>query len=396
MAGSLDNEGVTALIGAVYDAALDSALWPRVQDALGDAVNSSLGVLFFNDVSTNQASIALHPNWDPSEIERYERDYAVSNPLTLDALRQPLGSVRSDTMLPDYERYRRSAVYNEFFAPNDAQHMLGSFAIQESGRAIALAFHRGTAHGPFTAHETGLFGTVLPHIVRSFHLRHRFAQPHAMLHGVGEVLSRMNRAAMLVAANGRVREMNALAERVAAAGDGIGVAGGRFSCGFAPARDALLRLVARTAGKERAPPASAVVSVERPSGRRPYQVLVTPLPMKAAWWGLAGKSVALVLIHDPEDVPLSCAERLAATYCLTAAEARLAEAIGAGRTLDEYAASVAVTRNTVRWLLKQAMSKMGARSQTEVVRLAADFASLPSTVGSHGNDPGEPRLPGEC
>lgn len=362
-------ERLSALIGAIYDAALDSRLWPDVQSRLGEAVASSQSILFMNDLAANLAAVKLHPNWDPAAIADYERYYASTDPLTLDALQHPVGSVRSDVLLPDYDRYRRSAIYNELLVPNGAQHIMGSFIVRDSGQTLVLAYHRRGAEGPFEPDEQRLFGTVVPHLVRSVVLRRQFDGVGSIASGIGEALSRMRTAAFLVSGQCRVVEMNAEARRLTCQDDGLSIRGRHLACGSDAARRELRRLVSSCgSGRDLPEAAGGVMPVPRPSRLRPYHLMVSRLPMRAEW-GFADAPVALVLVRDPEDQPSPMAGRLAAAYGLTASEARLAVALAKGLALKEVADEAGNAESTARGTLKQVLAKTRVRGQSELVRL---------------------------
>jgi DNA-binding CsgD family transcriptional regulator len=63
-------------------------------------------------------------------------------------------------------------------------------------------------------------------------------------------------------------------------------------------------------------------------------------------------------------------------FGLTPAEAELAQALAAGRSLHEYADAAHVTCETARWRLKQVLAKTDTHRQAELVRLLLTTAVL--------------------
>lgn len=59
---------------------------------------------------------------------------------------------------------------------------------------------------------------------------------------------------------------------------------------------------------------------------------------------------------------------LRALFGLTEAEARLASALVAGKTVEAYARDRGVTVGTARYQLNQVLGKVGARRQADLVR----------------------------
>jgi DNA-binding CsgD family transcriptional regulator len=114
-------------------------------------------------------------------------------------------------------------------------------------------------------------------------------------------------------------------------------------------------------------------TVARPSGRRPYQLIVHRVSRRAI---VAPRlaSGAVVFIIDPEQAHEVSAERIARLLHLTGAEARLATALAAGLSLTDYAARAGISLGTARWTLKQALAKTSTDKQAALVALVLKSA----------------------
>lgn len=80
-------------------------------------------------------------------------------------------------------------------------------------------------------------------------------------------------------------------------------------------------------------------------------------------------AAAMVLIGDSERTPLQIHELLVALYGLTPAEARVATLLLGGTRVEEIADRLQITGNTVRTHVKRALSKLDARTQSDLVRV---------------------------
>lgn len=89
-----------------------------------------------------------------------------------------------------------------------------------------------------------------------------------------------------------------------------------------------------------------------------------------------GASLIVTLGSAPGETPVVAVDRIAQWFGLTPAEARLAVALDAGQSLNDYAAERAISLNAVRFLLKGVFRKTGATSQAQ---LLATLARLPAT-----------------
>jgi DNA-binding CsgD family transcriptional regulator len=110
-----------------------------------------------------------------------------------------------------------------------------------------------------------------------------------------------------------------------------------------------------------------VVHVHRPSGSKPFEVLVSPLPSHSSL--RKGGAAAALFITEPEDEVALDSRALHELFGLTPAEIRLAIALVKGKSVAEYAHEAAISSNTARTHEKRIYSKTGVKRQSELVRL---------------------------
>jgi DNA-binding CsgD family transcriptional regulator len=123
-----------------------------------------------------------------------------------------------------------------------------------------------------------------------------------------------------------------------------------------------------TAIIDRTPLARTAFICHRPSGRRPYRLVLLPA-------GFDGATGALLRIDDPDAQALGPGWKSALrdAYGLSPMEADLAEHLLAECSLDEIAACRGVTRETVRTQLKSLFLKTGINRQSALVKLLTTF-----------------------
>ena len=101
---------------------------------------------------------------------------------------------------------------------------------------------------------------------------------------------------------------------------------------------------------------------------RPLTVLIAPVHDRTQEPG-RDDPAALVFIGDPERPVQMDPRRLTRLYGLSRAEARVAALVGQGKRLDEAAAALGLTYETVRKHLKQIFAKTATDRQAELVRV---------------------------
>ena len=110
------------------------------------------------------------------------------------------------------------------------------------------------------------------------------------------------------------------------------------------------------------------MAVSRPSMKRPYSLLVVPLPREN--FALSHRRAAVaVFISDPEQEAETIDQLLSRIYGLTPAEARLASLLMQGKSLEQSGEALQITSNTARSSLKSIFGKTQTNRQSELVRL---------------------------
>ena len=110
------------------------------------------------------------------------------------------------------------------------------------------------------------------------------------------------------------------------------------------------------------------LAISRPSGKRAFPVLVTPL-LEGEPGDVTEGAVVSVLLGDSDARQAIAPEVLQTFYDLTPAEAELVGLLAEGVSLEEAAKRRGVTINTVRSQLKNVFAKTDTNRQGELIRL---------------------------
>jgi DNA-binding CsgD family transcriptional regulator len=118
--------------------------------------------------------------------------------------------------------------------------------------------------------------------------------------------------------------------------------------------------------------AGGLVRVPRAFGGTPYVIRVAParllLQFSVSPWPNA--NCAVLVVHDPESPAPLAEDILRQGLGLPPAAARLVAALAADDDLKSYAKRAGITISTVRFHLRSALTRTGARSQAQLVRIA--------------------------
>jgi len=358
------------LIQRIYEATLDASQWQGFAQALSDAYAGA------------PTGIALQPFGSPvSEViyrsrgfhdgfhERFA-DYAIQGlPWEEGRRKNFVGRFGLTTEVISDERLRESTFYREWMVPQGlGPHapIAHTIALDDGYPAAALAIFPTPATGPFSASDLEFGDLLVPHLA----LGYRLLAENRRHQALSDAIDRFPTGVSLLDARGHLLLANRGARQIFAQDDGIAIDGSAVRAGAAGDDAALRRAIA---GAVEAAVAgrlieSAVLSVTRRSGRRPYVVLVGPLRPHSGD-PTAGDAVVVLYVADLEQGVLRRREVLRELYGLTEAETQLVELLCQGSSLDEAAGARGVTLNTARSQLKQVFAKTHTSRQSELVRL---------------------------
>jgi DNA-binding CsgD family transcriptional regulator len=223
---------------------------------------------------------------------------------------------------------------------------------------------------PFGHEDLALGDLLLPHLQRALRIHLKLSSSRHQRDALGEVIDRLPTGVLLLDAQRRVLSKNKSAEAILAQNDGFRI-GPSGPCAETPRdNEVLKKAIAAVADPEPGAEivASGFTTITRPSGKRPFVVMVTPL-LAASPGAHNGDAVASLFIADAETGRVSATQVLENVYHLTHAEADLVRLLSEGHSLEEAAKRRGVTINTARGQLKQVFAKTDTNRQPELVRL---------------------------
>jgi DNA-binding CsgD family transcriptional regulator/PAS domain-containing protein len=373
-----DPEALSALIGAVYDAALDAAVWP---DALGRTAKylSGVGALLFTKDATTR-SFALHhadARLDPGYVKLYAEKYSKIDPSTTAHYFADIGEPISITDFGPVEEFRATRIYREWVQPQGLVDFL-TVSLDKNATTVAM-------YGLFRHERQGLVDDVTrrrtrliaPHIRRAVLIGRAIDLKAAQALTFADAFDRLSSSMLFIDTTGRIVHANAAAHRMLALGNVLRAApGGRIKSND-PNLGEALRKIFEDAGKGDGE--LGIQGIAFPIAARDgenYVGHVLPLTSGARTkTGSAFAAAAVLLVQKAELAMPSAPEVLAKTFKLTPAELRILLAVSEFGGVAEIADSFGISETTVKFHLKSLFDKTGARRQTELVKLLAGFTT---------------------
>jgi DNA-binding CsgD family transcriptional regulator len=262
--------------------------------------------------------------------------------------------------------------------PLGIQWVAGSRLWDRPGETACLAFQRPLDAKPFSDLERMRLDALTPHLRRVSKLHERLAAEDVDARLGLEAMNGLSFGIAILSETGLVVFSNAPADRIFGRRDVF-----RSPCaGRIAARDARLkRDLAHAIRRAASAGESTTIRIADVPGTVVANAMVLPLPASSRWNASWQRPLVMLVMSRPEAARVP-PEALRALFGISAAEARLVNALLAGRTAQQYAEERGLSIETVRSQLKAALAKTNTRSQGQLI---AALAVLPcALVGGDG------------
>jgi DNA-binding CsgD family transcriptional regulator len=368
-----DESQILSVIDRIYAAATEASRWPCAVSAVAEMVGATIAVAGGNSDIARRQPIHVGVGFRDDLADDYREHpehWVPENPYIPVIVRRAGGGGLVDCREHVTARdVRRTLFYEDWMRPQG----LGAGAVgswwpaSSEGPGGGIAVYPTARSGEFSPQQMRLLEVFDRHLIRAANTCAKLGFARAERDALLDALDRLEPGVLLVGTDGRVLSLNRAGEEILRAADGLAVRRGELVAARV-AETRRLRDAVAAAVLERA--ASPPFVLPRPSGRRPYEVAVSPLRRRLS--DLHGAlAVGVVFVTDPERRAEPAEEVLAALYGLTPAEARVAAALASGLSVREYAERAERSVETVRTLVKRVLAKTGTSRQAELVALVA-------------------------
>jgi DNA-binding CsgD family transcriptional regulator/PAS domain-containing protein len=346
------------LLNALYDSLAELPMWAKFLRAAREAFVCDHATLSFSSWQTEQDE-PVHFADEVASLEAVEALYRID---LFDDLPPEMSVEVQASVVPEAGAVLRRA-------------LVIAVAV-DGGRTLHLALWRNAAVGPFdgAAHEL-LNGMVAP-LKRGARLFFRIADLERRQIVFNAAIETTDTGVMLVDPDGGVLFTNDVADAILRAGDGLLLAHGKLRARNAAETALLMEHVRHKAAEQQAAPDWQVytpIALQRPDNPLPLTVIIRPGP---AYHPLRNplQRTAMLVLRDPGRRPIP-AHTLSRLFGLTPAESLLASELGRGASLEEAAAHLGISRNTVRSQLQSVFMKTGTNRQGDLVRMLLSSAA---------------------
>jgi DNA-binding CsgD family transcriptional regulator len=377
----LEAEELSRVVGDIYDASLDPALWPNAIESVCGYVGAASASLHSQD-SISRATDALfwwgREDSAPHYFQTYLDGYGRINPIFPGVI---FFDVEAPVAVPDVlscDEFVQTRFFREWLAP---QKLLdGLFSNLEKGRTSCALFTamRHAKEGPVDERMRQRFELVTPHVRRAMLIGKVIDLHKVEAAQLADTLDQLASAVFIVDASGRIIHANVSGHQLIEEADVLRATGGRIAA-FDPDGNQALHDV--FAAAENGDAAVGKRGVAAPLMARSGERYVAHLlPLTSGARRNAGVSyaatTAMFVRKAGLDLP-SPPEAIADEFKLTPAELRVLFAIVEIGGVPDVAPVLGISDQTVKSHLHRIYEKTETRRQADLVKLVAGYGVGP-------------------
>lgn len=370
----MDRRRSTSLLDAIYGMDPRAPDWTPLLTLLAAAFRSHVVALQVHDthhrrgrltqsIGLSDALLAVHRNAS-CEHPWFERGVGT---LLSQGIADDRGLMADDEL-------RATRYHAEFMQPAGIAHGMALCLHQHRpGDLAVLTINRGAAEGCFDEAELALARSLLPHMHNVYVLQQHLSWLEGQSQRFRSTLDQLSKGVVMLDADGRLLFCNSAGAQMEANGLFARHPDGRLTLPHAPDDHRLQQALAKLAADTAAAP--TVLQIHSRAGQLSGMLKLCPADMLAgAQW--SEPRVSAIAFIKPLELPAATtlAPTLRTQWGFTPAEARLAQQLMEGLSLDEAAECTHVTKNTVRTQLRSLFDKTETRRQSQLVRVLLELS----------------------
>lgn len=379
-----DADGLSRLIGKVYEAALDKNKWSDFFEDFAKRQNSHAGLIWSNDftdrsvdVGQGDSSFSVSHGFSASALQSFADYYASRNVWLEDSRLHSEGAIVTGEMLYAQSRLTKTEYWTDWLRPQNISRTAAAIVQKRDERSVNITLARSEEAGAYTPEELHLFKVLMPHFQAALEMHRRLHRVEALAKTAVGVLDALPFGVVLLNADNRILHVSSKALSLANRSRCVNfMEGQRIQCTRQSDADQVARLVlgASRTGRALRGHAGGVLRMLGRDGVS-LQLVVVPLP---SWSGPFGMEAASAVFINDEQASAtgSFGELLRAVYTLTPTEALLTEALVNGQTIQSYAELRHVSMATARTQMRSVMAKVGVTRQSDLVRVVLTGPAL--------------------
>ena len=367
----MQSSKLSQLIGELYRHAHQADGWMAFFTMLEAEIPSRSTTLMFEEIQTHATDIVLSRHLNDDELQVYGEHFIHTDVWAEAMTELPLLQFHSNDVVPD-RHFLSSEFYADYTKPLDIRYACGAYIENPKiGHAFRVTIQRGHQHKPFSVDELETLNLFVPHLQNALAIYKRNIALESLQNGFDSITSIIDSAAYLLRSDAYIVSHNGLAEELLHQ-DVACITAGKLS--FRPHR--LRHAIDQLMGNLQDFTDNRSGSCRNYARTEQYQISAEPHLLPSLTPGTQELGVLLQIKNIDANVDIDLAG-LQILYDLTSTEAGVTRFLCKGLVVKEISETMAVKESTIRSHLKAVYSKLGVRSQPEL--LSKIMASLART-----------------
>jgi DNA-binding CsgD family transcriptional regulator len=372
-----EEQGLTRLIGDIYDAALGSSRWPDVLAQIATFVGGQAAGLLTKDAVSKYGNVHYQSGVDQYYIELYSDVYWKFDPVARLADCE-IGQIVSVPDLMSYDEFRTGRFFREWAQPQGWIDAANAVLEKTATSCAYLTVLRNVASGMVDDELRRRMRLIVPHVRRAVRTGRVIDLTQAEAATYADILDGLSPAIFLVDAEGLIVHGNAASRSLLVKGELLRANNGRLSASD-PQVDQALHNALVTAGNstdDELGGKSTAIPIRARTGER-YVAQVLPMTAgERRKSGPASTAVAALFVRKAELETAPPSEVIGKTYKLTPTELRVLLAIVNVGGVRQVAGNLGVADTTIKTHLGRLFEKTGVSRQADLVKLVAGYSSM--------------------
>jgi DNA-binding CsgD family transcriptional regulator/PAS domain-containing protein len=358
---------------AFADAALDPSGWVKALDVIV-SLTGSHGALLLPITGITIPNVPYTERLGESTEAYFRDNWHLRDERQHGIRRMVRRGVFDDLDIVSVDKINRLPYYQEFLRPHKLRWFAG-VRVACGEDLWCLSIQRTINQGPFCEAEKRRLAQLSDHLSASAALARALGA--AATAGALQAFEASGKAVVLINRHGEVFRANKSAEQLLT-GD-VRIERRRLVATDLSATEALNRsmreLMWQRVGGGLLPP----VPLPR-RGKRP--ILAYPIKLTNSAADALADCQALVILIDLDQQACPPEAVLRTSFCMTAAEARLAARLAAGETLEFATGQIGIAKETGRNQLKSIFTKTGVKRQSELVAVLSSILARKLSIST--------------
>jgi DNA-binding CsgD family transcriptional regulator len=347
------------LLDRIYEASVIPELWGDVLDKMAPIVDCDGGLLFAVD-SGGQIRFISSDCYKPLMNAFVKEGWMTRNIRAARLAAMNYAGFVIDSDVVTEEEINTDPLYVDFLRKHGGGYGTGSVIKVPSKEILVFDFERNWKDGPLDRTGIPMLDRLRPHLARSALISTRLGLERAKL--MARTLNDLGLPGAVLKSDGRVLASNDLFETLNK--QFVALAHGGVAINHAPAQKLLASALAL---KSQVGNCSILI----PGDEDHSPCILHLVPIKRQARDIFSGATFLLIVTPLASPRAPSSEVLNGLFDLSPAEARTAQGLVEGKSIDEVAIANGLSRETIRTQLKSVLSKTGMRRQSELVGLLA-------------------------